>query len=595
MNDEARTRGINDAVRRDGRSPEVGTALLGLAKQDWVIALGFFALALSAVLFVTGSRATAIAEKALNSRWFEANSPLILGYMSDRSFDNSRVKLHPIFPLVTYPLISTITRIGKVSPLEAVWLLNAVTAGVWLGTLYLIMRLLDCRLLDSLLFTSIAASSGAAMFWFIVPETYPLGSLTLLLPLGLVALARHRRVPDWWFVTASAASLSITLTNWMAGLIAAFVCKPLRRAFALSLAALAITAVLVLVQRTAFLHANASFISPRGYSIIKRWVQREEQGGALNAARVLFLTSAVVPRIELSGFESQQGPTGPMLTIQRAPMGSSGILGQVATIAWGLLLAAGAVALSVGRGDARFRIALVVTLLGQTTIYLVYGEETFLYALHCVPLLILAASLATLSRWRYFVLAVAGLLLPCAAWNNARQLTEALNLPPRPTTSGVRIDSRFEMHVPIGVATHRIGWGTPVQYSCPSSSPATRERETRDRDWGLALGCGLNVVALEEGVFGISQGGIAAAALDVGEIGSDAGAVLKDGVILQMKMEVGLAGIAAVAAEGEHLALADLVALVDAQGAGLEMRVDGVLAGALVNDQAVSDRAQRVH
>ena len=81
---------------------------------------------------------------------------------------------------------------------------------------------------------------------------------------------------------------------------------------------------------------------------------------------------------------------------------------------------------------------------------------------------------------------------------------------------------------------------------------------------GLLVGCGLNVVALEEGVFGIRERGIAAAALDVGEIGSDAGAVLKDAVILQMKMEVGLAGIATVAAEGKHLALADLVATVDA-------------------------------
>ena len=62
-----------------------------------------------------------------------------------------------------------------------------------------------------------------------------------------------------------------------------------------------------------------------------------------------------------------------------------------------------------------------------------------------------------------------------------------------------------------------------------------------------------------------------------------------------MKMEVGLAGIAAVAAEGEHLAHADLVAAVDAQGIGLEMRVDGVLVGALVNDQAVSDSARWVN
>ena len=112
---------------------------------------------------------------------------------------------------------------------------------------------------------------------------------------------------------------------------------------------------------------------------------------------------------------------------------------------------------------------------------------------------------------------------------------------------------------------------------------------------GLLLGCGLNAVALQEGVFGIRQGGTAAAALDLGEIGSDPGAVLKGGLILQMKMEVGLARIAAVAAEGEHLAAPDLVAAVDAQGVGLEMCVYGVFVGALVNDQAISDGEQRVH
>jgi hypothetical protein len=92
-----------------------------------------------------------------------------------------------------------------------------------------------------------------------------------------------------------------------------------------------------------------------------------------------------------------------------------------------------------------------VTLLGHTALYLVYGEETFLYALNFVPLLILAASLATLSRWRSLVLAVAGLLLPCAAWNNACQLREALSFPPQPPASGARLDSRAEMYVPIGV------------------------------------------------------------------------------------------------------------------------------------------------
>jgi hypothetical protein len=458
MSDEAEKPGIDDTARRQGHSPEVGTGLSGLTKLDWVIALGFVALGVSAVLLVTEFRAVAVAEKGNNYRWFEADCPKIMGNMSDRLADNVRVKLHPIFPLVTYPLISTIVAIGNVSAGNAVRLFHSACAGAWLATLYVIMRLLGCRLPDSLLLTALAASTGAAIFWFIVPETYPLGSLTFLFPLGLVALTRHRQVPDWCWVVAGVGSMGITLTNWMAGLISAFVCKPPRRAVALSLIAFAITVVLVKVEKRLFPQAGETFASRRGYSELRRWVLCEEQGGALNAARVFFLTAAVVPRIELSSFPTQQGRTGlrsgPMLTIQRAPAGSSGTVGQVATVAWGLLLAAGAGALALGRGDGRFRIALAVTLLGQATLYLVYGEETFLYSLNYVPLMILAASLATLSRWRYLVLALAGLLLPCAAWNNACQLNEALNIPPQYPTSKARVDLPVEMHMPIGVAAN---------------------------------------------------------------------------------------------------------------------------------------------
>jgi len=438
---------LGPIVSRDG-----GPAMPGLMKRDWLVALVFFAVGLSAVILVTRAQRTAIADKVMTWRWFEADCPEILASMSDRSADNQKVKLHPIFPLMTYPVITAITWIGHVSPLEAVWLLNAATAGVWLGTLYLVMRLLDCRLLDSLLFTCLAASSGAATFWFFVPETYPLGSLTILLALGLVALARHRRVPDWWFVVASAGSLTITVTNWIAGLIGTFVSRPPRRAAVLSAGALAVVLGLLFVEKATFPRADSWFISPRGYSRHKLYFLCGEQGGALNAARVIYLTSAVVPRIELSTWVSQQTPHGPMLTIQRAPAGSSGVIGLVATITWGLLLAAGAMALVAGRGDVRFRIALAVTILGETVVYLIYGEETFLYALNCVPLLILAVALATLSRWRYVVVAATALLLPCAAWNNISQLRAALDIPVQAPRIGARLDPRPQLPLTIGAA-----------------------------------------------------------------------------------------------------------------------------------------------
>jgi hypothetical protein len=397
--------------------------------RDWMMALSLFTLGLSAVLLVTRACGGAIEPNAIHERWFASDSGRVLADMSDFNANRYRVKVHPIFPLLSYPIVRGLMTIMGLSPLEAVSVFNAFTAGAWLAVLYAMMRHLDCPRLDSTLFTLVAGTSTAAMFWFIIPETYPLGSLTILLALGAVTLAGRRMVPDWWFAAASALSLSITVTNWMAGLIATAVCRPPRRALAITLIALAAVFVLVVVQRTVLPGTNGSIFNPRGILAHETaWVMTEQQGGPVAAARVFFLTSAVAPRTELSRFE--QTPIGPMFSFQRSPVGSNGALGLVATVLWGLLLIAGLVALVAGRGDARFRIALGATLIGQFALHLLYGDETFLYALNYTPLLVLTASLAALGRARYAVVVIALALLPCAAWNNARELQRVLTIPP---------------------------------------------------------------------------------------------------------------------------------------------------------------------
>jgi hypothetical protein len=421
-------------------------ATAGFGGLDRLIVLGLFAVGVSWVILVTQARGQAITDLSLGvpGRWFESDGTEIMQIMSDPSFANQRIKLHPLFPLIAYPMTRGIMGIGGLPPLRAVFVLNALTAGLWLATLYAIVRLVGCRRPDSLLFTGLAATSGAGMFWFLVPETYPLGSLTILQCFLLVALARHRRVPEWCFVAASAASLSITVTNWMAGLLGSLVTRTPRRAITLSLAALTIVAGLAATQRLVFPRSTGLFLNPKGYLFQTVYVMTEEQGGPLAAGRVIFLTSEVTPRIELSPYPHQQAELGPLLTIQHAPAGSSGPVGQAATILWGLLLAAGALALVAGPADRSFRIALGLMILGETVLHMAYGEETFLYALNYVPLLILAASLATLSRWRYAILTCAALLLPCLAWNNGHQLKDALDRPPQraaPSTS-LDLDSR---------------------------------------------------------------------------------------------------------------------------------------------------------
>ena len=70
---------------------------------------------------------------------------------------------------------------------------------------------------------------------------------------------------------------------------------------------------------------------------------------------------------------------------------------------------------------------LLAALLGQWGLHQVYGgEETFLYALHWVPLLVLVAAAGTLTRWRPLALGLAAVVLVGAGVNNRQQFRYAV-------------------------------------------------------------------------------------------------------------------------------------------------------------------------
>ncbi len=70
---------------------------------------------------------------------------------------------------------------------------------------------------------------------------------------------------------------------------------------------------------------------------------------------------------------------------------------------------------------------LALSILGQIALHLLYGDETFLYALDWLPLFVTAAALATLTRWRPVVLAVAAVFWSRLGIHNGRELRAALN------------------------------------------------------------------------------------------------------------------------------------------------------------------------
>jgi hypothetical protein len=71
---------------------------------------------------------------------------------------------------------------------------------------------------------------------------------------------------------------------------------------------------------------------------------------------------------------------------------------------------------------------LGLAILGQLALHILYGEETFLYSLHFVPLLIVVAAASTLTSTRPYALALVALLLATTTINNAQVFQQVSQL-----------------------------------------------------------------------------------------------------------------------------------------------------------------------
>jgi hypothetical protein len=353
-----------------------------------------------------------------NDVWFEADLPTVADTVLHRWSVQSRNARHPLFPLLATGSAYALRAAG-LGDRSILALLSTLAGAAWAALFYVIARSITARRLDAIVFTLLACSTSSAMFFLIVPETYTLGSLTLLVPLALCALDADRRFSEGWYVAASAVSLSVTSTNWMCGVSAAAARWPWRRALQITVNAVAFVLIVWAVQRLIFPTAPFFF----GYSNEGRFVLPAASGGPGPVMRVLFSHSIVMPHIDLIA----EPKWGTVMSVQHSAIASSGPWGVAATTLWGALLVATAVGLLTSRRDRRVRIVLGATLAGQVLLHLIYGEETFLYAMHVAPLLILAGTLALAStRWRRAILALAVVLAFTAFVNNASQLRTAM-------------------------------------------------------------------------------------------------------------------------------------------------------------------------
>jgi hypothetical protein len=275
--------------------------------------------------------------------------------------------------------------------------------------------------LDAILFSTLAAVSAAAVFWLTVPETWVFGSLTIVLALLTAAVSQRQALSARYYVIASALTLSMTVTNWMTGIVLAFAQFPWRCALRITATAFVLVLVLGGAQKRFFHHAALLVHVDE----ITRFLLQPESGGPLVIARVFFFHSLIMPSIT----EVDRGNRpGLRMTVQPSLPGSATPWGIVAVGLWGALLSLGVWGAITTRGQRQLAVVLGFTLLGHFVLHQLYGgEETFLYALHWTPCLVVLAAFGALTRARLLALTLAGALVVCAAINNGIQFVDAVD------------------------------------------------------------------------------------------------------------------------------------------------------------------------
>jgi hypothetical protein len=344
--------------------------------------------------------------------------------------------VHPLLALLMYPPVFLLSHLLVLPKETAAHLSMSLLAGAWVAGTYVLGRVLGCRTLDSVLLALLAGTSAAAMFVFVVPELHAHGGVSLLVCLIFAASVRRRRAPDSAYVAVHALSASVTVTNWILGALIALRDHRPWRFVRITLLAGALLFGVSLLQRQFFPSAGLVLHRSAGYATLFTYAPTPERIGECLAA--FFFSPSVMPEIgtvQVFSGEPVGSASWPYaaLSVQSSSIGSGSTLGWLASGLWAAMLALGVFAWW-RKPDRDF--VLPLALLAQLGLYLVYGEETFLYALNWLPFLIAFVALALTTPLRTLALALLVPFLVVNTFNNVRQFRVAASMIEHPELHG---------------------------------------------------------------------------------------------------------------------------------------------------------------
>ena len=390
--------------------------------REWALPLIGFAFAFSLSSFLSGLMPDSV--RLENDLWFGADIKRVINNMTDPESFHFRTYHHPLFSLLMLPVASPLFWTAKMIGLDAntakifaTQLITSISAGITWILVYLISMKMGLSKYQSFLVGLLFLSSSTFIFWWSTPETFPIGSPTILLPFLLLCLRIKSR--KFWLITLI-ASASITITNFSAGLIAAYARFRDRRVLLkLCVTALVCTSVLFIIQKS-YLPPAGSFINLKGEG---RWVRTTYRPLdtlykffvipiiAPSAPDLINVSNLNRPTYDLDGKKMLQlhfgMPTSdddaelfkrmPRFDFSAPVIGDDmSLLHRGVALTWTLFLLNGIHAALLRRRNETC-IALIAFIGIQFTLHSLYGDTPFLYSAHYAPAMALIAGYGLLA------------------------------------------------------------------------------------------------------------------------------------------------------------------------------------------------------
>jgi hypothetical protein len=410
-------------LREKQPSDEVPVTLHDILIAAVLAAIG---LAISVLGFLEASRHQGLLE--YKNIWFQADIARVVDNMTNRGGSHWRTSVHPTSSIMLYPAAHILNKFG-LTPLQASRAVVAVFAAFNPAMLYLVLRQIKLPRAVATVFAALFLASAAVVFWTSVVELYPIACGSVLPALFLMARGRPTRGAWWWLV--SALTLSVTVTNWTIGLIATQVRWKFKPFLLISSAALITVLILSLAQFALFKDARI-FIDPRGLKwdavsfsepVMQKRGQLHEAWNPVGNVKVLFVTTVVATPAKIV----KQGEEY-VATNQGTPFARDNYAGPIATIAWVGLLALGAWGAIRNSSTRLFAIGLGLMLFANAALHSVYGEVTFLYGMHVIPLLTLLAAMSWFTPQKWTGIALALLVITFGGVNNIEQFKQSTDV-----------------------------------------------------------------------------------------------------------------------------------------------------------------------